>query len=352
MKILNKIPQYTRNKRHIQSIITHGNAFKLWNIVRVEIERKMRRIKTSGRPYILILDPCNYCNLKCPLCPTGTSSLNREQCVMTFYEFKKIFDKFSDYLLEVNLHNWGEPFINKDIFKMIEYARKKNVGTNLSTNFVIPKSSDIDNIIDSGLEYLIVSLDAVTPEVYDKYRVHGDFNRVIENLSLLLKRRREKKCRTPIVEWQFIVMKTNEHQVKEAEAMATKLGVDIMRFIPVGLPFDAPDKKNLADKWFPGGKTIDSQDESVKIGQYGQTIRSEPCYYLYRSITIHPDGGIAPCCIVYDKKYDAGMIWGTSLDEIWNNDYYRSARSLFSGNDFKLLKSTPCRKCNIFKKYK
>jgi radical SAM protein with 4Fe4S-binding SPASM domain len=349
-KILKKIPQYTRNKRHLNSIIGHATAAKIFNLARVEMERKLRRVKISGYPYLLIIDPCNICNLRCPLCPTGTKELNRKQCKLSLEEFKSIFDKFKKYLFEAYLHNWGESLLNKDIFAMIEYAQNNNVGTNLSSNLVLTEDADIEALIDCGLEYLIVSLDAAAPEVYNQYRIGGDFDRVIENLNLLLKRRKQKKSKTPIVEWQFIVMSINQHQTAEADILAKKIGVDIMRFIPVGLPFDSPNKKQLAEKWFPadgkGQKDLFSQGQL----QFSQGGRAGSCYYLYRSIVIDPDGAVAPCCAVYDQRYDFGSIWEKDVDEIWNNSFYQSARSLFSNEKIEKMEVTACDKCDFFRK--
>ena len=71
---LKKIPQYTRGNRHMQSVIHHGTPRKWSNLVRVEWDRKRRAIELKSHPYLLIVDPCNFCNLKCPLCPTGIVS--------------------------------------------------------------------------------------------------------------------------------------------------------------------------------------------------------------------------------------------------------------------------------------
>jgi len=350
-RILTKIPQYTRNSRHLQAVWKHGNPTKLFNLLKVERDRKFRRVKVSGRPYLLIVDPCNYCNLRCPLCPTGSQALNRKQRMLSFDEFKKIFDWFSRYLFEVSLHNWGEPLLNPDIYRMIEYAQRRNVGTNLSTNLVLMKPSDIGKILASGLEYLIVSLDATTPDVYDRYRVRGDFHRVMENMQLLIQKRNENRRKTPLVEWQFIVMSINQHQMEEAEFLSRKIGVDTMRFIPVGFAHDASDKKKLAEQWLP--KVLQDRTRTMDGDEveFDRKARPGPCFYLYRSVVVNPDGGLSPCCFVYDQKYDFGRIWDHPIDEIWNNAHYVSARSLFSGKQVKNAEAVPsCVKCDFFRR--
>ena len=349
-KLLRRIPQYTRNLRHLRSVAGHGTPRKWANLLRAELDRKMRRIEVRSHPYLLIIDPCNFCNLRCPLCPTGLNDLGREQAMMSFEHFKHYFDPHAPYLFEAYLHNWGESLINKQVYRMIEHAQRSNVGTNLSSNFVIVKPDDLDNLIDSGLEYLVVSLDGATPESYAKYRIRGDFERVVDNLADLLRRRNLRKQRTPVVEWQFIVMKTNEHELEAAERMAREIGVDLIRFIPVGMPFETRNRKDTADLWYPqsvaGRATSDHSEQ-----QFGQAGKPGPCFYLYRSMVVNPDGGVSPCCVVYRQNRDFAQLSGEApvdVMAVWNNERYRSARSLYSSRTVPNRRPTVCDSCDIF----
>lgn len=352
-KYLAKIPQYTRMGRHMRAVLGHGNLRKWANLARVELERKLRRIQVKGRPYILFLDPCNYCNLRCPLCPTGMKELGRDQSMLPFTEFKRYIDPLLPYLFEVNLHNWGESMINKDVFAMIEYAQRHNVGTNMSSNLVIAGSDDLDGLLDAGLEYLSVSLDGADQASYEKYRVRGDFQRVVDNIAELIRRRAARKQKTPFIEWQYIVMKHNEHKVPEAERLAKQLGVDLLRFIPVGLPYEARNREALAQEWFPQG--VKGYKESSDTQQiFGQSERPSPCYYLYRSMVINPDGGVSPCCIVYQQRRDfAKLADHGPIDPaaVYNNPMYQSARSLYSPKVVSGRVRTVCDGCDLFARH-
>jgi MoaA/NifB/PqqE/SkfB family radical SAM enzyme len=349
-KFLRKIPQYTRAHRHLQSVVRHGNPRKWANLARVETERKLKRVRVSGRPYLLIIDPCNFCNLRCPLCPTGLDDLGRPQAMMSFEHFQKYFDPFAPYLFEAYLHNWGESLMNKQVYRMIEYAQSRNVGTNLSSNFVRLRSEDLDNLIDSGLEYLVVSLDGTSQETYEQYRVRGDYDKVIENISELLRRRAARGSKTPFVEWQYIVMRQNEHQVPEAEVLAKKLGVDLLRFIPVGMPYEFTNRRETAEKWFPRGVQGRSQSDGTEV-QFGQAGKPGPCFYLYRSVVVNPDGGVSPCCIVYRQDRDfANLSTMDTIDPeaLYNNPAYVSARALYSPKADVPHVRTVCDGCDVF----
>src|SRR6266436_8260766 len=140
---LKKVPQYTRNRRHFSSVRQHGNLRKWSNLARLELERKAARVELKAHPYLMIIDPCNYCNLRCPLCPTGLNDLGRPQSMLSLAHFKKYFDPLADTLFEAYMHNWGESMLNKEVFSMISHAQSRNVGTNLSSNFVRVSTDDM-----------------------------------------------------------------------------------------------------------------------------------------------------------------------------------------------------------------
>lgn len=345
-KWLSKVPQYTRNSRHFRSVVEHGTPRKILNLLRVEYERRMKKIEVSSRPYIAFIDPTNFCNLRCPLCPTGKLELGRKQSMMSLDCFKRYIDPHLPYLLEVNLHNWGESLINKDVFEMIEYARDNNVGTNMSSNFVLPQPDAIEQLLDSGLEYLIISLDGASQESYEPYRVRGNFDRVIQNVELLIRRRNERGLKYPFVEWQYIVMKHNEGQVEEAQKISDRIGVDLLRFIHVGIPYDFPDKKELKEKWYPVEYGKDDKEDTKQ--------KPSPCFYLYRSMIVNSNGGVSPCCEVYQENRDFDDLRNhdtIDIGKIWNNNKYKAARSLFSEKTVSEHPPIVCDDCDIFKKH-
>ncbi len=107
-----------------------------------------------------------------------------------------------------------------------------------------------EQVIRSGLDVLIVSLDGVTQDVYEIYRVTGHLDRVLDNLRLLDRKKRELGSTTPHIEWQFIVMRQNEHQMDEAKALAGELGVDALVFKKVDFPHGEDDLE-MAERWLP-----------------------------------------------------------------------------------------------------
>lgn len=122
-------------------------------------------------------------------------------------------------------------------------------------------------------------------------------------------------------------MKHNIHQIDDATRIASELGVDLIRFIPVGLPFGTQNAKELTEKWFP---YIPDEQDGCLEGIFLQKPIKDACFYLYRSIKINPDGTLAYCCAVWESNDIFGDLSHVDISEIWNNESYQNARALFS----------------------
>ena len=339
-----------RYRRALQMILRHLTPKRFVNFVVVEFERILSRVELHGRPYSITIDPTNYCNLRCPLCPTGNGMLGHARQMLALDDFKRLVDQVSEHALEISLMNWGEPLLNPQLFEMIEYCHSKRLSVSLSTNLNRLKPQDVDRLLTSGLDYMTVSLDGMTQDVYQVYRVGGKLDIVLANLQTLLGRRRELGLKSPWIRWQFIIMKHNEHQVEEVRRLAQDMNVDELTFIPVGLPLALPtrDKMALAQEWFA---TL-PQNRQWDPSQPPKVLRGGRCPYLYRSMTINPDGGVSPCCIVYGAEaQDYGNLLREGLTGIWNNAHYTSARLVQTGQG-EGTTHTICHGCPLYSRDK
>ena len=171
---------------------------KLFNFIRVETQLRFTRRVIWGNPYEWEIDTTNICQLKCPLCHTGKGTIHRDQGVMDFDLFTKVVDQIKSSCMWLTLYSWGEPFLNRRIHEYIEYAHNKNIATIISSNLNKPLTPKIaEQVIKSGLDVMIVSLDGVTQDVYEVYRVNGYLNHVLANLHILDDMKRELGSKTP-----------------------------------------------------------------------------------------------------------------------------------------------------------
>lgn len=345
IELLKSIPS-SRLKHYLATSFSHLTGKKLINVLKTEFNLSLRKKKLSSLPYFLTVDLANFCQLRCPLCATGQRKHDRLEGKMNLKTFKKIIDEIGDYLLSVYLTWWGEPFLNPDILKFVNYAHERNIGTFISTNFSFPfDDKKIEEIIKSGLDLLIASLDGVTPDVYNKYRVGGNFNYVTNNLKLLTKLKKGLGSNRPFIEWQFLVNKYNEHQVPKLQAVAKELGVDSLVLEEMVILYGESKHDDInPENWLPKNKKYQPKGQSLLTNKSDNIFQGN-CWYLWRGAAISPDGGVSPCCYNNSKKEDFGNILKDSFEKIWNNEKYLSARSLFRGE--RGSSETLCRRCPI-----
>ena len=155
---LPKMQQYFRKmKRHgryVPKIVHYGTPKKLANIMLAEWELQQQKTTLRCRPYYYIIDICNVCNLRCPLCPTGNLTIARRQSMLSLDQYKDVFDRINEYALIASFYNHGEPLLNPDVFSIVEHTHRSRVGTNISSNFNWPQRVDINDFIRSGLDYV------------------------------------------------------------------------------------------------------------------------------------------------------------------------------------------------------
>lgn len=335
---------------------------KIYQLNLFDRAQKMRFI-LSGRfklipflPSRVIIDPINLCNLSCPLCPTGMKKLSLKQGTMKAKTFEKIlFNLLS--VKKIILFNWGEPFLNPDIFEIIKMAKKAGKLVEIHSNFSLKRNlAFLKQIIDSSLDELVISLDGASQETYQKYRRGGNFNLVIDNIKKLKSLQKKMGEHTPNIAWKFIVNKYNENEIEKAIKMANQLEIPVF-FVPIGLTDDLPDLKrnNLGSlgenkkKWLPLKRKEFILARYKSRQQY--PLFNQTCQFLFNYPTVNIDGKVLPCCLTVSKRAVFGDLLKESFEKIWYNDNFQYSRSLFLREQYNGRRPhTICVDCHNFQK--
>ena len=301
---------------------------RAWNIAKVAASYLLSRLSgrdvRMGRPFVLMVEPTNICNLACPLCPSGNGTLARRAGTMDLDSFRRILDKQSRDLLLLMLWNQGEPFINRHLTDMVRMAKGHNITTITSTNgHFIRSRTEAEDVVDSGLDEIIVSLDGATPETYVKYRVGGDFDRVIEGVRLLAEAKHRRASIHPLVHLQFIVMKQNEGEIDAARALARRLQVDHFSVKTAQVT-----TRDEAQTFLPA----DSKYSRYRTREGPPVVKSRltnTCRHLWYSTVVNWDGTVSPCCFDKNGLFRLGdaLDNGRSFDEIWAGSDYTAFRN-------------------------
>ena len=307
------------------------NMFKCW------VSFKTRSPKLMGLPFAIMIEPTNFCNLKCPLCPTGNGSLVAPKGHMSLESFKKIIDEVGDTLVHITLWNFGESMLNKDVYDMIKYAKEKKIFVRISTNgnFFGPQMHVEENLIkllSTNIDDIIFAIDGATQESYAKYRVGGDVNKVFEYLKKTVEIKKKIGSKS-FIEIQMLVMKHNEHELDKMAEIANEIGVNKLTFKTVGFQVDKSGKvKQKFDVFLP---TNEAYSRYKKVGD--TVIRKEEafneCERSWYSTVINWDGAITACCFDPNREYELGNIFKDGgFKKIWNNSRYIAFRKTILNN--------------------
>jgi len=294
------------------------------NRARLRLWYRLAGLRVPGMPRILMIEPTNECNLRCPLCPTGAGTLRRTKGHMAFELYQQILEELDDSLERLMLYNYGEPFLHPRIFDMVALARRAEIHTRISTNgLVFLRAGHADDLISCGLNHLRVSLDGATEATYAQYRAGGRLEPILQGVQLLQQRKRERGRRRPVVELQFIAMRHNEHELPAMRRIAEELGTPL-RVKTVGLGDVRRDPTQ--QKWLPQDVSLRRYRERDGRLELAHDIRPRfVCDHPWHRLVVNWDGLVTPCC--YDPHGD--YAFGNAMEGIgvvWSGERLRAFR--------------------------
>lgn len=315
-----------RNYRDALNFLSKLNASRFLNIFKVVSSYYVSKLNGRpvqwGFPISISIEPTTSCNLRCPECPSGLRSFTRPTGMLEKELYEQIINEVSEFSTYLLFYFQGEPFLHKDFLNMVQYANSKNMYTATSTNAHYLTDENARKTVESGLDRLIISIDGVTQEVYEQYRVGGDLEKVLQGAKNIVRWKRKLKSNTPHVIFQFLVVKPNEHQMQEVQQLADEIGVDEVGF-----------KTAQIYNYRSGSPLIpenDSFSRYKKQSDGNYIIKNQHknhCWKLWHSCVITFDGMVIPCCFDKDAWYRMGTVADMPLKQIWRNEKYKKFRS-------------------------
>lgn len=126
----------------------------------------------------------SHCNFRCTMCLMNEIGDHRP-ANMSFYDFKQSIDSQKG-LVEVKLQGMGEPLLNPDFFKMVEYATANHIWVRTTTNASLLHLNDnYKKMIDAGIGEIQISIDGATKETFENIRIGSDFDLVVNNCIMM-----------------------------------------------------------------------------------------------------------------------------------------------------------------------
>lgn len=283
--------------------------------------------EVQGRPLIssLQFELSSRCNERCIHCYIPNSKKNHG-IDMPYHLFKRIVDEFADMGgINVTLSG-GEAFLHKDLMKMINYCREKDLKISVLSNLISLKDEHIPILKKANLSLIQVSLYSMIPSIHDTITtVKGSFYKTKEAIEKLVKADIPVQISCPL-------MKANKNGYKDvmdyAHSLKIKAQTDYILMARSDLETD-----NLANR-LSIEETADVIRDIVRndIDYKEQTLHNIPiseqmsfdfekfktqpvCGVGYDNCCITANGDVYPCAGWQD--YILGNVYKESLKDIW-----------------------------------
>lgn len=192
------------------------------------------------------------------------------------------------------------------------------------------------------LKSITCSIDGASQETYERYRVRGNFERVIENIRRINAYKEIFQTPYPVLTWQFVIFGHNEHEITKAREMARSLN---MHFSP----------KLTWDPHFSPIKNIEKVKQDAMLPEAtreefkekkGTDYVSGICAQLWLQPQVNWDGKMLGCCRNFwgdfgDNVYSHGLL------ESINGEKMRYARKMLMG-EAAPREDIPCTTCDLY----
>ncbi|RYM35567.1 radical SAM protein [Brumimicrobium glaciale] len=311
--------------RDQRNILAKFSVFRTWNLIQLYysylLAKYFKRVKTKGLPYAASIEPTTACNLGCPECPSGLKQFTRPTGKLDMKEHLSMLDQLGKQLFYINYYFQGEPFLHPGFLELIKAAHQRKIYTATSTNAHFITKEKAADIVASGLDRMIISIDGLTQETYEQYRKRGKLEKVIEGTKHMIEAKKNAKSNTPHLIFQFLVVRPNEHEIDDVFKLGKSLGVDEVRLKTAQL-YDYENGNPLMPK-----NEKYSRYKRMKDGTYkSKYTLSDHCWRMWSSTVLTWDGKVVPCCFDKDAQHVLGDALKADFKQIWNSPQYQSFR--------------------------
>lgn len=315
-------------------------------------------------PEILEIDLCDSCNLKCNYCWDHSPLLKEETkpCSQeTDIVIKAIRNAPRIGVDSIGFAGGGEPFLHKNISKIINCITEEKLGLNILTNGTLLSKEMITNLAQNGVS-LRINISAGKKDTYLK--IHNTNNetyeKLIENLKTISNNYRNNG-KIDSIDILFVINKDNFKELEDMIDLVIDNKFKKARFTLMTPTEETKDmilnnseileyKKSLqainnkAKENCISTNIIDIEDsiENMYKGIYDE---SQGCYWNYFFTRIQMDGTINMCGELPVEELN---IKNNSLIKIFNSKALTNLRERLKKSDFPNNPELKCKCCNDF----
>jgi MoaA/NifB/PqqE/SkfB family radical SAM enzyme len=284
------------------------------NLLKAGLNLAHRRLLPWSWPLNMQIELTSYCNLRCVVCPVGTSELTRGSRAIDVGLFESLMKEVGPYLLTLSLWAWGEPLLHPEIEQILAIARRYPVATLLSTNGQNLNQKRIQEALrQQPPAQLIVAIDGLCDQSNSLYRKGARLEPALEGVRALAAWKQETGSRRPRLHCRFLAMKHNQQELPQLRQFALENGFDMVSVRTLSIIDSSTQEPHRA-------LLPDSEHLRAYAYQDGHRVRRHDfiCQHAFSFPSVFADGTVVAC----EQDYNGSHAYGVysrerSFASIW-----------------------------------
>jgi len=275
-------------------------------------------------PPRVLIDFALKCNLRCNMCPVWGSDdeagIEAMKGVMSLENARRLIDEIAEAKPLVHPCLYGEPLLAPHLKDHIRQIKAGGMTFALNSNGLSLTEKMAALLVEEGVDSVMISLDATTPDTLKKVRGIRNLERIENAVFRMLKARGDQE--KPRIGVSFTIQDTNRHELDDFIARWVGV-VDVVR---TGRIFEDGSFQGLAA---PKERTA--------------------CPVIYKTLPVHNEGLVTVCCLDGMCTTNMGNVFETSVREVWHGEEFTKMRYLHETAQWDAIPF--CGSCNGWAQY-
>ena len=310
-----------RQKFHQEQIELYGDRYIQY---RQQYEAAGKFEYVPDFPLHIVLEQTYRCNLRCPMCLQALperEAYDPGVIEMPWELFEQIVLEAEKYNCpSISMHGIDESLLVKDLPNRISFAKAHGfMDIIMSTNGMLLTQEKLEQLVEAGVTHLLISLDAVHRDTYEKVRVGGNYDKARKAVEIVDRFRRSRQSAIPIFRVSFVQNRLNQSETQE--------------FVETF--------SSLVDYVEVQGFQLYHSEQLIPNGV--EKVEDFRCTEPWRKLLVRANGDVLPCCSFYGYDVTLGNFKNTSLFELFNSPRTSQMRQNFKQGAYV---DEACRNCS------
>jgi radical SAM protein with 4Fe4S-binding SPASM domain len=227
--------------------------------------------------------------------------------------FEKICRQLKKYGCKgVRFLRWGEPLLNKNIFRMIKIAKGYGFLTHLTTNGLLLADNAISELISSKLDSINISMQGLNEREYNSLRGTDKYPQLEKNITRFCFLKKRASSVSPFV---CLAVTLTDETKKDLDSFTGRW-------------------KGVVDGFSVGYTWFSRLKDKRRVNAWLKRAKPLPHYFrcieVMCKLSIDWDGRVSPCCLDYDRQLTLGNAGKDDLLDLWRSPKLKSVRALLA----------------------